>query len=81
MMEKRLRVIMGKDTNVTRFADKYIAYPRDSKGEAIYFMLYHLPSVVSPQELPENNSMQKAVKKYVCSGNYFYEKGGIFLKS
>ncbi len=79
MLEKRLREIMGRDTNVTRFADKYIAYPRDSRGESIYFILYHLPTVVPPQELPESNSMQKAVKKYLCNGNFFYEKGGIFL--
>ncbi len=79
MMEKRLRQIMGRDTNITRFADRYMIYPRDSMGEGVYSCLYQLPVPVPPQELREDNSMQRAVKEYLCNGNYFYEKGGIFL--
>ena len=29
--------------------------------------------------LPENTSMQRAVKKYLCEGGHFYAKGGVFL--
>ncbi len=79
LMEKRLRQIMGRDTNITRFADKYIVYPRDSFGTGVYSCLYQLPAAVDPKELPENSSMQRAVKEYLCAGNYFYEKGGLFL--
>lgn len=79
MMEKRLRQIMGRDTNITLFADKYHAFPLKSAGNGVYAFLYHLPAQVAPEEVPENNSMQRAVKKYLCDGNYFYEKGGLFL--
>ena len=77
MMEKRLRQIMDRDTNITRFADKYHAFPVKSMGNGAYSFLYHLPAPVAPEELPEGNSMQRAVKKYLCEGNYFYEKGGL----
>ena len=79
MLEKRLKEIMGKDTNVTLFADKYVAFPLCSKGEDIYSFLYHLKEAVPPEELPEDTSMQRAVKNYLLDGNYFYEKGGFFL--
>lgn len=79
MLEKRLRQIMGRDTNITRFADKYHAFPVKSQGAGVYAFLYHLPTQVAPEEVPAGNSMQKAVKEYLCSGNYFYEKAGLFL--
>lgn len=79
MMEKRLRQIMGKDTNVTLFADKYHAYPLLSQGAGIYSFLYHLSGQVEAKDLPENSSMQRAVKQYLLDGNVFYEKGGIII--
>ena len=79
MLEKRLRQIMGRDTNITRFADKYHAYPTASRGTSVYTFLFHLPSPTDAQELPEDTSMQRAVKEYLCRGNYFYKKAGIFL--
>lgn len=79
MLEKRLKEIMGRDTNVTRFADQYIAYPLLSQGAAVYSFLYHLSDKVDAADLPENSSMQRAVKKYILNGNVFYEKGGIIL--
>ena len=79
MLEKRLKKIMGRDTNVTLFADKYITFPLCSSGEGIYSFLYHLKDTVPPQQLPEDTSMQRAVKEWLCKGNYFYEKGGLFL--
>ena len=79
MMEKKLRDIMERDTNITRFADKYITYPLHSLGNGVYSFLFHVPKVCDPSELPENSSMQRAVKKYLEDGNIFYEKGGIIL--
>lgn len=83
MMEKRLRQIMGRDTNITRFADRYHVFPIKSRGTGVYSFLYHLPPQSAlrqeAEKLPEGNSMQRAVKAYLCAGNYFYEKGGFFL--
>ncbi len=79
MLEKRLRELMGKDTNVTKFADLFHVYPRCSEATAVYSFLFHKGSPVPPQELPEETSMQRAVKAYLCAGNHFYEKAGIIL--
>lgn len=84
MMEKRLREIMGRDTNITRFAERYHVFPTKSKGTGVYSFLYHLPPQSAgnvPENLPEDNSMQRAVKAYLKKGNHFYEKGGCFFVS
>lgn len=76
MLEKRLLGIMGKETNVTRFQDAYHGFPVKSNGDAIYSFIFKIPAPLPVAELPENSSMQRAVKKYLSEGNYFYEKGG-----
>ncbi|MBE7030328.1 MAG: hypothetical protein E7409_02740 [Ruminococcaceae bacterium] len=79
MMDKRLRQIMGKDTNITLFADKYTIFPTKDSGEDIYSFLYHLPEPVAAENLPEHSSMQRAVKQYLMQGNVLYTKSGIML--
>ena len=79
MMEKRLKSILGKETNITKFADEYIAFPYLNQGCGIYFNIYNLSGPVSPDALPENTSLQKGIKSYLAEGNAFYEKGGIRL--
>lgn len=79
MMEKRLRQIMRRDTNITRFADRYYVFPRKSSGDDVFTFLYHMHTRVSAEILPEKNSMQKAVKDYLREGKHIYEKGGCFF--
>ena len=79
MMDKRLKQIMGRDTNVTLFADKYLVFPTKDSGEDIYSFLFRLPKVVPACELPQKTSMQRAVKEYLMQGNIIYTKGGIFI--
>lgn len=79
MLEKRLKEIMGKETNITRFADMFTAFPICSAGAGVVSFLFHSKASTDFKDLPENTSMQRAVKKYLCDGNYFYEKGGVML--
>ena len=78
-MEKKLKELMGKETNITKFADEYITYPLCSQGNGVYLFLYNLFSPVPPHKLPENTLLQKSVKSYLADGNAIYEKGGIRL--
>ncbi len=80
MLEKRLRGIMGRDTNITRFADLFTAFPLKHDGKDVFVFLFHVENIVSPETLPEDTSMQRAVKKYLMEGNHFYEKGGVIIK-
>ncbi len=76
MLEKRLEEIQGKKSNVTRFMDLYYGYPLKSSGQAVYSFVFKIPSPMPVDELPENSSMQRAVKEHLKKGGYIYEKGG-----
>lgn len=77
MMEKRLRDIMQRETNITRFADRYAVFPMRSNAYGVQSFLFHQGTPVEPEKLPEDTSMQRAVKAYLCEGNYFFVKGGV----
>jgi len=79
LLEKKLKDIMGKDTNITRFADCYTIYPQLSEGEDVYTFLFSQKGKVPPSSLPENSSMHTKVKEYLMHGGVFYEKSGIIL--
>ena len=79
MMNKRLKLLLGRETNVTRFADKYVTYPLKSSGQGVFGFVFNVESSSTISELPENNSIQRAIKKYIIEGNHFYEYGGIRL--
>ena len=79
MLEKRLKLIMGGGTNITRFADKFTAFPTLSGEDGVLQFLFHTKKKPPFSALPENTSMQRAVKKYLCEGGHFYTKGGVFL--
>ena len=80
MLEKRLSDIIKKKSNIIEFASDYSAIPLLNDGSEVYTFLFHLEKPIENHLLPEKSSMQRAVKKYLCDGNYFYQKGGVFLK-
>lgn len=79
LLQRQLRNILGKDTNITRFSEMFRQAPTLSAAKAVYPYLFHSADVVTPKALPEDTSMQKAVKAFLCDGNYFYEQGGVRL--
>lgn len=79
MMEKRLKDIMGRETNITRFMDRFTGFPLRSDGRAVYTFLYRMPDAEGPEVLPEDSSMRRIVKDWLIAGNYIYEKGGVFF--
>ena len=79
LLEKRLKEIMGRETNITKFADKYTGYPIVGSGGAVYSFLFDQPKRIPVEDLPEKTSMHRKVKQYLLDGNVFYEKGGVIL--
>ena len=79
LAEKRLRDIISKDTNITMFADMFHGIPTRSGQHGAYNYLFSVSPDTPVEQLPENSSMQRAVKKYMLSGNYFYDKAAIRL--
>ena len=79
MLDKRIPQLLGKETNLTRFMDKYTGYPLISSGQGLYAFVFNLHSPVPAEELPEDTSLRRVIKQHLMNGGYIYEKGGFML--
>ena len=79
VFEKRLRDIMQRDTNLTRLADYFTCYPTRSGVHGVFEYVFAMPENTPYEDLPEDTSMQRGIKKYLLDGNIFYEKAAIRL--
>jgi len=78
-LDLQLKEILGKETNLTRFADRFIRFPAKSSGKSVFSYLY-LTRNHDPALLPERTSMQRAVKRHLMAGGHIYGAKGIVLK-
>ena len=69
--------IMGRETNITKFAAEYFSYPVDSRGTGVYSFLFNLPKPIEDKDLPVKTSMHQKVKDFLMAGNKYYEYCGI----
>ena len=77
LLEGRLEEIIGKQSNITKFQSLFTLFPTACKRSGAYKCLFNTTAARDVCELPENTSMQRAVKKWLASGRYYYDKGGI----
>ena len=73
VFNKHLRDIMGRDTNLTLLADMFDLYPTSGGHHGIFEYVFKRPGSTPIEELPEDTSMQRAIKKYLLDGNVFCE--------
>ncbi len=79
LLDVDLKKILGKETNLTRFADRFIRFPSKSDGKSVFSYLY-LTRNYDLGVLPEKTSMQRAVKRHLLAGGHIYGAKGILLK-
>lgn len=79
MMDTQLQDILGEPSNLTRFQDKYMIFPRKSGGMAIKKFVMLLTPDAPVESFPENTSLQRRIKEHYRKGNYIYEQGGVFF--
>lgn len=79
LINKHLRDIIGRDTNLTQLADMFELYPTCGGHHGIFEYVFKRPGSTPIEELPEDTSMQRAIKKFLSEGNSFCEMAGIRL--
>ncbi|MBR5314216.1 MAG: DUF5596 domain-containing protein [Clostridia bacterium] len=79
LLDPQIKTLMGKETNLTKFADRFEKFPTKSNGGDVFEYVYLLPSTTLPEKLPENTSFGIAVKKHLVSGGHVYGSKGVFL--
>lgn len=75
-----MRTFLKKDSNIVLFQDKYTVFPAKNMAPDVFLYVYGLrvssAAEVDPASLPENNSMQRGVKKLLLEGTYIHQFNG-----
>lgn len=81
LLNPHIEEIMGRPTNITRFGDMFQRIRVNPDEEGVYTNLFKMAKPQDLNELPEETSMQRNVKKYLMEGNVFNDYvGGISLE-
>ncbi|NMB95265.1 MAG: DUF5596 domain-containing protein [Clostridiaceae bacterium] len=78
LMDPQLEYLLKPDSNIIAFQKKFIRFPTVSSGNSVFYHVF-LKKYERLQDLPENTSLQRALKKHYFEGNYIYDLGGFFL--
>ena len=81
LLAPQLRTILKPDSNILAFQNRFIRYPYRSNGTECISFLFDILSGVPDDlnELPENTSLQRAVKAIYLDGGCIHEGEGIFF--
>ncbi|MBQ5778181.1 MAG: hypothetical protein IIV97_05130 [Oscillospiraceae bacterium] len=77
-----LKSFLNEDSNIVKFQDKYHLIPACNEGIDVFLYVYNkevkTPDEVDFEALPEENSMQRGVKKLLLDSTYVHEFTGFF---
>lgn len=77
MMSPELKLHMKPTARVLGFASPYAKFPIHTEGEDVLYFVFHL-KFKTYEDLAEDTSLQRSLKKLYLSGGKLYEYGGIF---
>ena len=77
MMAPELGAILKPDSRILSFAEPYLRYPIPTQGDDVLNFVFLL-KFTTYADLPEDTSLQRALKQRYLRGEYLYEYGGIF---
>ena len=80
LLEPSIEKIMRKETNLTRFANRFTRYYTSDNAKDVFHYLYLTPDTENIDALPEDTSMRKLIKEHLLSGGKILSHKGIFLK-
>jgi len=78
MMSPELSDILKPDSNLLAFQKPYMRFPVKTKGEDVLNFVFKL-KFKTYEDLAEDTSLQRSLKKMYLSGQYLYEYGGIMI--
>lgn len=76
MLSPQLKEYLSPSSNILSFSDKYLKYPVASKGEDVLNFVF-LMKYSSYDDLAEDTSLQRKLKKLYQNGGRLYEYGGL----
>ncbi len=77
LLDPKIKELLGKETNLTRFADRFFIIPARSSGADVYEYVWSKKKPCDPSELDESTSLKRVIKAYLSSGGYIYGAYGV----
>lgn len=79
LLDPTIARLVKKSSNIVRFGSQYMRYPTRSSGTAVFMFLFRRP-YEKLEDLPENTSLERAIKAHYLDGKYIYEAGGVIFE-
>lgn len=79
MLDAKLREFLSESSNVLAFQNKYTLYAGETEGTEVFNFVFKMQPGEN-REIPEDTSLQRALKKLYLDGKYIYEYEGVFIK-
>ena len=79
LLDPQLPEVLGEDSNIGRFCRRFTPVFTPGKGEAVFDFVFlgHTPD--ERESLPEDTSLQRALKAHYMAGKAIYETWGFFF--
>lgn len=78
MLAPELADILKPGSRITSFSSRYLRHPIRTRGEDVLNFVFLL-KFRTYADLPEDTSLQRALKQRYLSGGYLYEYGGVLV--
>lgn len=78
MLDPRLGEFLSESSNILAFQKKYARYAGETMGKDVLNFVFKMQSG-EYKDLPEDTSLQRALKKLYLDGKYIYEYEGVFV--
>lgn len=76
LLNPHIEKIMGKKTNITRFGDMFDRFEIDEEDDGVFISVFNIPKLGNIDDLSEDTSLQKNIKRFLKEGNRFKDYGG-----
>ncbi|MBR2635005.1 MAG: hypothetical protein IKD31_05445 [Clostridia bacterium] len=72
-----LKKIMKPGSRILSFGERYVRYPVKSNGQSVFVFVFPQNFKGSMEDLPEDTSLMRALKKMYIEGDHIHNYGGI----
>ncbi|MBR7165447.1 MAG: hypothetical protein IKD18_04125 [Clostridia bacterium] len=77
LLSPDLKKIMKPGSRILSFGDRYVRYPVKSNGQSVFVFVFPQDFKGSLEELPEDTSLMRALKKMYIEGDHIHNYGGV----
>ena len=80
LLSPTLRTFLGQNSGIRRFAEDFELYDSEAESKGCYHFLFLAKDDTPAAELPENSSLQRAVKAHLMAGGGIGSGGGLLKR-